>query len=487
MGTTTRHRPLHRRQRWAARAALTAVALAVLLPLVRSGAGGLVLLVAAPVALALTAAALWWVLSRRGAARAGAVLLAVAAPVTLITVFAAQNLLWVLAGSVCLWGVAVWCGRYALRSSGLRPVRVKEHRTPPPRRPFLILNPLSGGGKVEKFAVREKAERLGARVVLLDPDRPQDVTALAREAVADGADLLGVAGGDGTQALVAAVAAEHGLPFLVIAAGTRNHFAMDLGLSRDDPAACLDALTDGVELHVDLGFADDRPFVNNASFGAYGAVVQSPGYRDDKVATALEVLPDLLTRQRGPRLTVHADGTEVTDPQAVLVSNNPYRTGDPFGLGRRARLNSGRLGLLAVKVDSGLEAAELLLDPQPRGLAVETAREVVVEGDEPELDVGLDGEAVVMRSPVRCRIARRALRVRVPRERPGVPDAQPRLNWRRLSRLATTVGRTAAPGGDGAGRPGGEACRPGGTAGHPGDVARPRRVEKSPPASHTEG
>lgn len=87
---------------------------------------------------------------------------------------------------------------------------------PPPNRPFLIMNPRSGGGKVGRFGLVERAEELGARVILLDPSAPADVAVLARQAVADGADLLGVAGGDGTQALVAAVAAEHDLPFLVV-------------------------------------------------------------------------------------------------------------------------------------------------------------------------------------------------------------------------------------------------------------------------------
>jgi diacylglycerol kinase family enzyme len=435
----------HRRQRWAARGALTAVALAALLPLVSGGLKGLLLLAVGLAGLALTAAALWWVLSRRGPARTGAAALAVGTPVAVITLFAAANLLWVVFASLVLWCLAVWSGRYALRSTGLRPVRVKEYRTPPPKRPFLLLNPRSGGGKVEKFGLKEKAEALGAQVVLLDGNQHHDVTALARAAVADGADLLGVAGGDGTQALVAAVAAEHGLPFLVISAGTRNHFAMDLGLDRDDPSTCLDALTDGVELRVDLGFADGRPFVNNASFGVYGAVVQSPGYREDKVGAALERLPELLTRQSGPRLTAGADGTTIADPQAVLVSNNPYRMDDPFGFGRRERLDSGKLGVLAVRVDSAVEAAELLLAPRPEGLTVLTAQHVVVEADASHLEVGLDGEALTLPAPVHCRIARRALRVRVPRDRPGVPEAPPRLDWRRLRKLAAAVGRTAAP------------------------------------------
>ncbi|MFD5815829.1 diacylglycerol/lipid kinase family protein [Streptomyces sp. NPDC127038] len=430
------------RERWAARAALVSAALAVALPLFSGGIRGLLFLLAALAALAVAAAALWWALSRRGPVRWIAGLLAVVLPLAALVVLAI-TLLWTLLLSPLLWIVAVWCGRYALRGARGRSRPMKEHRTPPPRRPFFLMNPRSGGGKVERFSLVEKAERLGARVVLLDPERHQDVTELARQAVADGADLLGVAGGDGTQALVAAVAAEHGLPFLVVSAGTRNHFALDLGLDRDDPATCLDALTDGVELRVDLGFAGDHPFVNNASFGAYAAVVQDPAYRDDKIGTILELLPDLLTRQRGPELTAHAAGTTLDAPQAVLVSNNPYRTDDPAGLGRRERLDSGLLGVLGVKVDSAVEAAALLLAPAPHGLSVLTAREVVVTADAGELEAGIDGEAMVLPTPVVCRLAPGVLRVRVPRKRPGVPAAQPALDWRRLLAMALLVGRTA--------------------------------------------
>ena len=163
-------------------------------------------------------------------------------------------------------------GRAALRRDAI-PERMREYDVAPPRRPFLIMNPRSGGGKVARFGLKDKAEALGATVALLEGPQVVDVGELARRAVADGADLLGVAGGDGTQALVAGIAAEHGIPLLVISAGTRNHFALDLGLDREDPSRCLDALRDGVELQVDLGFIGERPFVNNASFGAYAAVV----------------------------------------------------------------------------------------------------------------------------------------------------------------------------------------------------------------------
>ncbi|MEY9994659.1 diacylglycerol kinase family enzyme [Streptomyces sp. V4I8] len=434
----------YRAQRWAARTALAAAGLAVLVPLAYGGVGGVLLLVAGAAGLGLSAIAVWWTLTLRGPLRWAAAVVALALPAALIALFAA-TLFWSLLASVALWAVAVWSGRYALRGTGSSRVRVmRERKAPPPQRPYLIMNPRSGGGKVVRFALQEKAERLGARVILLDPDEQQDVTALARKAVDEGADLLGVAGGDGTQALVAAVAVAYDIPFLVISAGTRNHFAMDLGLDREDPSTCLDALTDGVELRVDLGYAGGRPFVNNASFGAYAAIVQSPGYRDDKIGTSLELLPGLITRQQGPRLTARAAGRTLDAPHAVLVSNNPYRTDDPFGLGRRDRLDAAVLGVLGIRVDNAAEVAGLLLDPAPGGLTILTAPEVVIEADREEIEAGIDGEALVLPAPVHCRIAPGALRVRVPRKRPGVPQPVPRLDWRRLRKLAATVGRTAA-------------------------------------------
>ena len=299
---------------------------------------------------------------------------------------------------------------------------------------FLIMNPRSGGRKVAKFGLKEKAEALGAEVALLDGPGVVDVAALARQAVADGADLLGVAGGDGTQALVAGIAPEHDLPFLVISAGARNHFALDLGLDRDDPAACLDALSDGVEQRIDLGTIGDRTFVHNASFGAYAEVVRSPAYRDDKRGTTLQILPDLLGGHRGAKLSARADAVTVSDPQALLVSNNAYETGDIAGLGHRTRLDSGTLGVIAVTVNNAVRAVELL---GGRGVTTLTADEVVVDADVPEIPVGIDGETVMMPTPVRCAIRPRALRVRVPRDRPGVRPAKPGLDWPTLRRLAS--------------------------------------------------
>jgi diacylglycerol kinase family enzyme len=431
-------------QRWLARLALVAAAAAVLVaPVVAGLRQSLALVLVGLAGLALTLAAVWWALSNKGLVRGVAAALAVAAPLTVLVLYTRARLTWVVLLAVGLLVLAVAAGRAALGRDAI-PERMREHDVPPPRRPFLIMNPRSGGGKVTRFGLKDKAEALGAEVALLEGPGPVDVGELARQAVADGADLLGVAGGDGTQALVAGIAAEHDIPLLVISAGTRNHFALDLGLDREDPSRCLDALGDGVELRVDLGVIGDRPFVNNASFGAYAAVVQSPAYRNDKRGTTLDLLPGLLAGHQGPRLVARAGSVTVAGPQAVLVSNNVYGMGDIAGLGRRARMDRGTLGVFAVTVTSAVQAAGLVRGTQSRGLTRLAGREVVVDADASQIPVGVDGEALLLDTPVRCTVQPAALRVRVPRDRPGVPDPKPIMDWKRLRQIALTVHRTGA-------------------------------------------
>jgi diacylglycerol kinase family enzyme len=427
-------------QRWLARLALVAAGAGVLVAGLRQS---IALVLVGLAGLALTLAGAWWALTNKGLVRGVAAALAVAAPLTVLVLYTRARLTWVVLLAVGLLVLAVAAGRAALGRDAI-PERMREHDVPPPRRPFLIMNPRSGGGKVTRFGLKDKAEALGAEVVLLEGPGPVDVGELARQAVADGADLLGVAGGDGTQALVAGIAAEHDIPLLVISAGTRNHFALDLGLDREDPSRCLDALGDGVELRVDLGVIADRPFVNNASFGAYAAVVQSPAYRNDKRGTTLDLLPGLLAGHQGPRLVARAGSVTVEGPQAVLVSNNVYGMGDIAGLGRRARMDRGILGVFAVTVTSAVQAAGLVRGTQARGLTRLAGREVVVDADASQIPVGVDGEALLLDTPVRCTVQPAALRVRVPRDRPGVPDPKPIMDWKRLRQIALTVHRTGA-------------------------------------------
>ena len=317
-----------RSQRWLARLSFLLAGAAIVILVVFAGLKSVAMLAVGLAAAAVSLAAAFLFLSRRGIRRWLSLAVFVLAPIAVIVVYAFRDLLWVAIASAAAWLLASVTARVAL-ARDLTDWRMPEHPAQPPaRHPYLIMNPKSGGGKVEKFDLKRKAEDLGAEVFLIDGPEPVDVAHVAREAVARGADLLGVAGGDGTQALVAGVAARHGIPFVVITAGTRNHFALDLGLDREDPSACLGALSDGVELRVDLGMINGQVFVNNASFGAYAEVVETPAYRGDKLKTTLNLLPDLLQGHRGARLSARADGMEIRSPQALLVANNPYGTGD---------------------------------------------------------------------------------------------------------------------------------------------------------------
>ncbi len=442
-----------RRQRWLARLAFASAIAAVVVLLLFGGLRSIAALLLGLLGLAIAFAAAWWFLANRGIVRWLALVVLVAAPVFVVVVYIVAGLLWEVALSVVLAAAAAAAGRAALSSGGAS-AGPPEYAAAQQRRPFMIMNPRSGGGKVSTFGLKDKATALGAEVALLEGPGVIDVAALARHAVDQGADLLGVAGGDGTQALVAGIAAAQDIPMVVISAGTRNHFALDLGLDRDDPATCLAALTDGVELRIDLGLIAGRVFVNNASFGVYAEVVQSPAYRDDKGGTVLQMLPDMLSGHQGAHLVVRVDGQVVLDgPQAVLVSNNPYETGDIAGLGRRARIDQGVLGVVGVKVENAAQAAGLLRRAQrAREITVLTAHEVVIDSDEPQIPVGIDGESVLMPTPVSCTIRPLALRVQVPRDRPGVPEPRPQLDWARLRRQAFTITRTAR--GAAAARPG---------------------------------
>ena len=281
----------------------------------------------------------------------------------------------------------------------------------PPRRPVLFMNPKSGGGKAARAGLGRRARDRGIDVIVLRPD--DDLVALVGEAVDGGADALGVAGGDGSLAVVAAAAVAHGLPLICVPAGTRNHFALDLGVDRHDLVGALDAFGGhGVERSIDVAEVNSRLFLNNVSLGIYGDAVQRTSYRDAKVRTLLETTAEVLGPSRAaPELRLVDDlGHEHRQPAVVLVSNNPYALDRPVAPGTRPRLDGGKLGIVVLDQPHPSE------DPPARAW---TATHFVVDAEE-SVHAGIDGEAVELDAPLAFVIRPNALRVRISSHHPGV-------------------------------------------------------------------
>ena len=385
------------------------------------------------------AAAAWYGVLRRGIARvAGLTVAALALAGAVALLVAGESLL---AELLVLAGLLV----FLVAGRAVMSVHVALPGVSAPRNPVLFFNPRSGGGKAERFSLADEARARGIEPIELKPG--DDLETLVRGAIDRGADALAMAGGDGSQAIVAAIAAERGLPYACVPAGTRNHFALDLGVDRDDVVGALDAFVDGGERTVDLAEVNGRVFVNNVSLGLYAEAVQRAGYRDAKLRTLLDTVPDVLGpggRQELDLRWTGPGGQEHRSGAAVLVSNNRYRLGRAVGSGTRPRIDDGLLGITVAGAPSGRgEGGRSLQRPWREW----SAPGFEIDADRP-VPAGIDGEALVLDPPLRFRIRPGVLRVRIARKHPGAsPSAlAPEGMWAGVVELARIAfGRDQKP------------------------------------------
>ena len=396
----------------------------------------------------------WTAVSRRGAGRAIALLVAAGGLALLLASIGLADVVWWRAlGAAVLGMVSVAAARSALHTGmdELRAAPTPGRPVPAAVHPVLLMNPKSGGGKAVQFDLVGECAARGIRAVVLGPG--DDLLELAEDAIAGGADVIGMAGGDGSQALIATVASRHGIPHVVVPAGTRNHFALDLGLDRADVVGALDAFAEAAERTIDLATVNGRVFVNNASLGLYARIVQAPEYRDAKMRTAAAMLPDLLGKDAEPLDLQYTgpDGTAHETAHMVLVSNNVYQLADFSGRGTRERIDRGLLGVVAARIE-GMRAAEQFAALNAAGQIRRfpgwqewaTPRFRIDSGG--PVEIGIDGEAMTLDPPLLFESLPAALRVRLPGHAPGLSPAARRVSRSTVGELwAVVAGRGQPP------------------------------------------
>jgi diacylglycerol kinase family enzyme len=185
-------------------------------------------------------------------------------------------------------------------------------------------------------------------------------------------------------------------------------------------------------LRVDLGLVEARPFVNNVSFGVYADALLAPHYRERKALALASSAGPYLEGQQWVDASVETPDGTVEHSQVVLVSNNPYHITTLRYLGRRFGLDRGVMGVIVLNRSAGTRPEPLprlvrdmaqrgTVGPQGEGLTTWSAARITLHGTTAAVAAGVDGEAVRLRLPVTCEIRPRALRVLLPRDRPGIP------------------------------------------------------------------
>jgi undecaprenyl-diphosphatase len=237
-----------------------------------------------------------------------------------------------------------------------------------------------------------------------------------RAAIADGAAFIGMAGGDGTIRSGAEPLLGSDVPLLAVPAGTRNHFARQLGIV-DLPAA-VRAAAGRVEA-VDVGEVNGHCFINNSAIGMYPQMVErrEAFQRRRLPKRVAQILADVAQLSRGRRFKVSIDGVGYR-AWTLFVGNGHYGE-DMLDIAARQSMTQGVLDVRLVRADRLLARTRvigsLVLGRLHRSALVvqRTVSEVTVDLATPTVEVALDGEVVTLDAPLHYRSRAGELRVLV--------------------------------------------------------------------------
>ena len=253
----------------------------------------------------------------------------------------------------------------------------------------------------------------------------KDVLPQIRAAIREDTEFVAVAGGDGTLRCAANVLAGTDLPLLPVPAGTRNHFAREVGITNLGDAS---RAAGGRRRRIDVGEVNGEVFVNNAGIGIYPRILRRRKADEKHMPKALATLAAVWVDLRNfHRFTVTVEDHPYR-AWMVFVGNGRYGQ-SLFDVTERGSLDSGLLDVRVLRADRALARLRTVAalvsgraDSSPMAVFDEV-RDIELRLDRAEADVALDGEIVRLRSPLvfRCRPA--ALTVLVPPGDAGAGDA----------------------------------------------------------------
>jgi undecaprenyl-diphosphatase len=279
---------------------------------------------------------------------------------------------------------------------------------------IVLVNPHSGPDETSASDIAEHFP--GSTIRDLDG---KDVRRQVEDAVDEGSPaFLAVAGGDGTIRCAAGVAADRGLPLLPIPAGTRNHFAKEVGIPTLDDAGL--ASTGDVKV-IDLGEVNGEVFVNNANIGIYPRIVRDRAVHQKRFSKQTATLVATWQQVRSlHKFTVTVDGGTSYRAWMIFVGNGRYGS-SLVDLGAREALDDGVLDVRILRADGKLARLRVALallvgkmEASPMAVFDEVT-EIELGFARPKVDVALDGELLPMSTPLRFRCRPAALQVLVPR------------------------------------------------------------------------
>ncbi len=271
----------------------------------------------------------------------------------------------------------------------------------------VIINPAAGVGRPILQALNTGLKDTGVEWDVSITHKAGDAERLAREAVENGADIVGVHGGDGSVMEVASALRGTATPLAIFPGGTANVMSVELGIPSADIDASIDFIAKGsyTTRRIDMGKVNDRLFLLRIGIGLEADMMKSADQeiknRFGILAYAFSALNEM--RNLTPTLyRVRVDGElhEIEGISCMIANSGNVAIGG-LTLSKKIDISDGSLdvvifrradlaAMITVSAAVVSPTAEATDSPQ---VVHYQGREIVVEADPPQT-ISIDGEVI---------------------------------------------------------------------------------------------